>query len=85
MARRCTTVAGYGACCAAAMQNRLGQPIPVGPAGRKRCGVCTQITKRNGAPGFHFRFLHSASCGLGGGGCPALSGGQQGALALPMQ
>lgn len=78
MARRCTTVPGYGVCCAAAQQNILGQPFKFTTAGgHLRCGQCNQITRRNGQPGFQFRFHKNAQCGIGPGGCPALANGQQ--------
>jgi hypothetical protein len=84
MARRCTTVPGYGTCCAAAQAGRLGQPFRVGPAGRERCAQCDQITKVNGQPGFRFRWHKSAQCGIVSG-CPALAqmGGQGPALQIP--
>ena len=83
MARRCTTVPGYGTCCAAAQQGALGRPFRVGAAGRERCAQCDVITKRNGQQGFRFRWHKSAQCGIVSG-CPALAqGGQGGMLQLP--
>ena len=79
MARRCTTVPGYGACCAAAMQGHLGQPVTITDSrGNKRCVECRPITRRNGQPGFQMRFQKSAVCGIGPHGCPALTGQGQG-------
>lgn len=89
MARRCTTVPGYGVCCRAAQQGMLGQVFRFATARGERCGECTPITRRNGRPGFRFRFHRSAECGIGPGGCPALAsmagggGGGGGMLALP--
>jgi hypothetical protein len=51
--------------------------------GKVRCGQCDIITKRNGAPGFKFRFHKGSACGLGPSGCPSLGGGAQGTLSLP--
>lgn len=74
MARRCTTVPGFGVCCRAAQQNLLNQPFKVAVAGRgERCAECTVITRKNGRPGFHFRWHKSELCGIGPGGCPALA------------
>lgn len=83
MARRCTTVPGYGFCCAAAQQNALGRPVRMTTGRGQRCVQCDQITKRNGQPGFRFRFHKNSQCGIGPGGCPALAGGQGGVLGLP--
>ncbi len=88
MARRCTTVPGYGACCAAAQQGKLNQPVVMTDSrGHKRCLTCSVITKRNGSPGFRARFQRNAACGIGPGGCPALAsaggGGGQPTLQLP--
>lgn len=84
MARRCTTVPGFGTCCAAAQQGALGRPFTVGAQGRQRCAQCDVITKRNGQPGFRFRWHKSSQCGIVSG-CPALTqgGGQGGMLQLP--
>lgn len=80
MARRCTTVPGFGFCCAAAQAGQVGRPVRTR---NNRCAQCDVITKRNGAQGFRFRFLKSSVCGLGPGGCPALAGpgGSQGQIA----
>jgi len=84
MARRCTTVPGYGLCCTAAQQNRLNQPIRINTTRGQRCGICSThpSTSRNplkaGKTVFQFRFAPGASCGLGSGGCPVL--GQGGAV-----
>lgn len=71
-------------CCLAAQQGLLNQPIRINVPGHgQRCAECTVITKRNGQPGFHFRFHKSQVCGIVSG-CPALTQGtgtQQ--LALP--
>lgn len=76
MARRCTTVPGYGVCCSAAQQGILNQPFKMTTSnGHQRCAQCNQITKRNGQPGFQFRWHKNAQCGIGPGGCPALAGG----------
>jgi hypothetical protein len=76
--RRCTTVPGYGTCCAAAQQGALGRPFKLQTAhGTQRCARCDQITKRNGSPGFRFRWVKNNVCGIGPGGCPALLGGGQ--------
>lgn len=74
MARRCTTVPGFGFCCQAAQQNLLNQPVRMNTRTGQRCVECTQITRRNGRPGFQFRFHKSQQCGIGAGGCPALGG-----------
>lgn len=75
MARRCTTVPGYGTCCAAAQQGALGRPFKLTTrTGSQRCAQCDPITKRNGAPGFRFRWHKSSQCGIGPSGCPALAG-----------
>jgi hypothetical protein len=59
-----------------AQAGQLGQPVPIrGHNGSMRCGECNVITKRNGAPGFQFRFHKNAVCGIGPGGCPALAAG----------
>lgn len=75
MARRCTTVPGFGVCCSAAQQGILGQSFKFTSSnGHQRCGRCDVITKRKGGQGFQFRFQKNAACGLGSGGCPALAG-----------
>lgn len=73
--RKCTSSPGFGKCCAAAQQGLLGQPFRITVRGTQRCAQCDQIQKRNGSPGFKFRFHKSAQCGLGPSGCPALAGG----------
>ncbi len=85
MARRCTTVPGYGTCCRAAQQGFLNKTMTITTAnGAKRCAICTthQSTSRNPAKAgrtvFQFRFAKNAECGIGPGGCPALAG--QGAV-----
>lgn len=86
MARRCTTVPGYGACCAAYARGvQGGQPFPLQVNGRTRCAVCTPVMKRNGQAGSHFKWAKAGSCGLGSGGCPSnplAAQGQQNALQL---
>lgn len=74
MARRCTTVPGFGACCRAAQQGLLNRPFQMQTAHGQRCAECAQITRRNGRPGFRFRFHKNAECGIGPGGCPFLGG-----------
>ncbi len=84
MARRCTTVPGFGACCRAAQQGLIGQPMRIQTPHGERCAECNIITKRNGQPGFQFRWHKSVQCGIGPGGCPALAtAGQGGQLQLP--
>ena len=83
MARRCTTVPGYGTCCAVAQAGQLGQPRPVTLSnGKVRCVQCDVVTKRNGSQGFRMRFHKNVQCGIGPSGCPALGTGTQGTLAL---
>jgi len=90
MARRCTTVPGFGACCRAATQGILNQPFRMMTSHGERCAVCTthQSTSRDprksGRTVFQFRFARNATCGIGPGGCPALAqGGGGGPLTLP--
>lgn len=83
MARRCTTVPGYGACCQAAQAGRLNQPVRINTQHGQRCGVCTPVQKRNGQTGFRFRFAKSAECGLAAGGCPVVGQGQIAGQAQP--
>ena len=85
MARRCTTVPGFGTCCAAAQQGALGRPFKLNMSnGRQRCAQCDQITKRNGQPGFRFRWHKNQQCGIGPSGCPVLAGvGGLGQLPAP--
>lgn len=80
MARRCTTVPGFGTCCAAAQRGNLNQPVRVNTAHGQRCGICTPHQKRSGAQGFIFRFTKSSACGLAAGGCPIGPGGGQGIM-----
>lgn len=72
--RRCTTVPGYGTCCRAAGMNALNTPIRITVNGRQRCAECTQVTKRNGQPGFRFRWHKGTECGIVSG-CPNLGAG----------
>jgi len=50
-----------------------------------RCAECTTITKRNGTPGFRFRWHKNSQCGIVSG-CPYLGGvaGGQQTLTLPV-
>lgn len=77
MARRCTTVPGYGFCCNAAQQNALNRPVRMTTSGGKqRCVQCTTITRtKNRGQGFQFRFVKNAQCGIGPSGCPVLGQG----------
>lgn len=85
MARRCTTVPGFGICCTVAQQGNLGRPFRYGPAGRERCAQCDVIQKtKNRGPGFRFRWHKSAQCGIVSG-CPALAqAGGQGQIGGPV-
>jgi hypothetical protein len=75
MRKVCTTTAGDSTCCIAAQQNMLNQAVRVTMRnGRVRCGECTVIQKRNGSPGFRFRWRKSNLCGIGPSGCAALAG-----------
>lgn len=86
MARRCTTVPGYGACCAAMQQGiQPGQPFRKPTAnGGERCAVCRVVPstsrKHPGRQVFQFRWAPGQQCGIGPGGCPTLNqgGGGQG-------
>jgi hypothetical protein len=84
MARRCTTVPGFGVCCRAAQQGLANQVFKFTDSrGHVRCAECNIVGKRNGAQGFRFRFHKNQECGIGPGGCPALAGpGTQGTLQL---
>lgn len=82
MARRCTTVPGFGVCCRAAQANQLNQTIKVKSGSSVRCASCTTITKRNGQPGFKFRFHKNSDCGIVSG-CPALASQQQANIGFP--
>lgn len=87
MARKvCTTTQGDSVCCVAAQRGALGRVFTFTTrSGSRRCGQCDLITKRNGQPGFRFRFHKSAECGIVGG-CAALAGAAGGGtLALPQQ
>lgn len=84
MARRCTTVPGFGVCCRAAQQNLIGRPFQFNDSrGTARCAECTiersqsKDPRKNGRQIFRFRFHKNQECGIGPGGCPALAGGQQ--------
>lgn len=88
MAKRCTTVPGYGACCAAMQAGvRPGQAFRKQmPNGTERCAVCNVVqshSKRHpGQNVFQFRWVKGQVCGIGPGGCPTLAqgGGQVGNL-----
>ncbi len=74
MARRCTTVPGYGTCCRAAQQGLLGQNMRIATQHGERCARCDTIQRTKGkGPGFRFRFVKNSVCGIGPGGCPALA------------
>lgn len=80
MARKCTcrsVPAAQSTCCQVAQAGGLGRPFTLNTTRGQRCAQCDAIQRHNGKPGFRFRFVHGASCGLGAGGCPALGGGQQ--------
>jgi hypothetical protein len=92
MARRCTTVPGFGKCCLAAQQGLLGRAFKFNDSrGNTRCGECTTRPSRSRDPRkagrtvFEFRFHKNAECGIGPGGCPYLTGAGAGqtTLALP--
>lgn len=90
MAKRCTTVPGYGACCNAIQQGvRPGQAFRKQmPNGTERCAVCNVVPSRSkrhpGTSVFQFRWVKGNVCGIGPGGCPALlPGGGQQSLSLP--
>lgn len=82
MARRCTTVPGFGICCRAAQQNLLNQDIKVQTARGLRCARCSTVASQSkrhpGRTVFQFRFRPGAECGLSSGGCPVISGAQPG-------
>lgn len=73
MARRCTTVPGFGFCCQAAQQGLLNRPVRMATKTGERCVECTTIERKNGRLGFQFRFERNAQCGIGSGGCPSLA------------
>lgn len=92
MARRCTTVPGFGTCCRAAQQGILNQPFKFTDSrGNQRCAECTtrqsqsRDPRKAGRTVFMFRFHKNAECGIGPGGCPFLGAapGAQGVLTLP--
>lgn len=92
MARRCTTVPGYGTCCRAAQQGLLNQTMVITDSrGNKRCAECStrQSTSRDprkaGRTVFEFRFHKNAECGIGPGGCPYLQGGVGAGAGRPLQ
>lgn len=81
MARRCTTVPGFGVCCRAAQQGIANQVFKfTDRGGHQRCAECAivQSTSRDprkaGRQVFQFRFHKNSECGIGPGGCPALQG-----------
>lgn len=88
MARKCTTVPGFGACCRAAQQGLLNRPFQMTDSrGNVRCAMCSTATStsRNPAKAGRtitvFRFQKNATCGIGPHGCPYLGqAGGQGAL-----
>jgi len=80
MARRCTTVPGFGTCCRAAQQGLLNKPFQFTDSrGSVRCATCaTRASTSRSHPGrtvFQFRFNKNETCGIGPGGCPALAQG----------
>lgn len=82
MARRCTTVPGFGVCCRAAQQNILNQPFKMTDSrGVTRCAECATVQSRSkkhpGKTVFQFRFHKNTECGIGPNGCPYLGGAQQ--------
>ena len=85
MARRCTTVPGYGTCCRAAQQGLINRTMVITDSrGNKRCAECAVVQSKSRDPRkagkqvFEFRFHKSAECGIGPGGCPYLQGGAVG-------
>lgn len=91
MAKRCTTVPGYGTCCSAIQSGtaRPGQPFRKQmPNGTERCAVCNVVPSKSkrhpNTPVFQFRWVRGQVCGIGPGGCPVLTPGGGGqALQLP--
>jgi hypothetical protein len=93
MARRCTTVPGYGFCCASMQQYgqaRAAQGV-TSPNG-KHCISCTVMQKKKSrcsnpntpAPlGFRVRMVANAQCGIGAGGCPGLTPGMLAGAGAP--
>lgn len=90
MARRCTTVPGLGTCCRALQQGVASKFTFVDSRGAERCASCAVVPsksvnpKKRGRNVFQFRFLANSVCGIGPGGCPALSGGGGQQLQIPM-
>lgn len=90
MARRCTTVPGFGRCCAAFQQGIQDRFTFTDSRGTQRCARCSirqsqsKNPQKRGRNVFHFEFLKNSVCGIGPGGCPVLTPGQgQGQLSLP--
>lgn len=90
MARRCTTVPGYGTCCRAAQQGLLNRPFQFTDSkGNARCAQCDSMTSTSTNPAkrgrqiFRFRFHKNTECGIGPHGCPYLGQGGQSQLGLP--
>jgi hypothetical protein len=86
MARKCQCTRidpNQSTCCRAAAAGHLGQSFQIQTKNGVRCARCEVITKRTGAPGFRFRFVHDpAQCPSAT--CQALAG--QGRMqALPTQ
>ena len=84
MARRCTTVPGYGTCCRAASQGLLGRPFQMTDSrGSTRCAQCDTVAKTKGrGMGFRFRWHKNQECGIGPHGCPYLGAQGQGQLQI---
>lgn len=88
MAKRCTTVPGYGTCCSAIQQGiaKPNQPFRIQrPNGTERCAVCLVVPSKSkkhlGQPVFNFRWQKGQLCGIGPGGCPVLvQGGAAGGV-----
>ena len=89
MARKCTCThidPNQSTCCRAAAAGRLGQTFQLQTRTGVRCARCDVITKRSGAPGFRFRFVHdpancpSATCAALAGQRTGLPAGGQGFL-----
>lgn len=69
-------------CCRAAQRGILGQPFTMTVKGVKRCAECNEITKRNGQPGFQFRWHKGQECGIQSG-CQYLGNQGGGGAGLP--
>lgn len=87
MARRCTTVPGFGTCCRAAQQGLTNRPFQMTThTGAVRCAECRTVASTSrrhpGRTVFQFRWVPGAQCGIGPGGCPALTQ-PQGAVGGP--